>query len=289
MFSLPFLSPSTSICRSCRVAQWYSTCFPCMGSWLTTSNATPHPPPKKNPTKTKGRDEINGKVIFIHTDLAHSSSDGLPFRISWENFNSYTWAYSQLLFSPLPLGSRYQALSLCSAVCLCPGFVSSPPPLQQGPCLWLTWEKRKKEVFECGLTAPANIRTISAEYHSGRGKPVPQQDKGVQGQNNGEAEGSMLGHQCLPWRWSLKALPRALHQLPGTRAYQVKVLRWCLLAVPGEVTLGFCGEVNLGSGPSFIAFLGVWPARSLSPPKSDRVGFGTADFSFQNLLSHCRQ
>lgn len=34
-------------------------------------------------------------------------------------------------------------------------------------------------------------------------------------------------------------------------------------------------------GVSFIAFLSVWPAGSLSPPKSDGVGFGTADSPFR--------
>lgn len=109
---------------------------------------------------------------------------------------------------------------------------------------------------------------------------MPQQAKGLQGQNNVTAEGSVQDHQHSPRRQSLKALPRALHQLLGARAYKAKVLRWCLPVIPGEVILGFCGEVSLGSEPSFIAFLGVRPLGSFPPPKSDRVGLGTADSPF---------
>lgn len=113
---------------------------------------------------------------------------------------------------------------------------------------------------------------------------MPQQVKGLQGQNNVNAEGSVLGHQCSPGRQSRKVLPRVLHQLPGARAYKAKVLRWCLLVVPGEATLGFCGKVSLGSEPSFIVLLGVRPLGRFPPPKSDRVGLGTADSPFRTCF-----
>lgn len=93
--------------------------------------------------------------------------------------------------------------------------------------------------------------------------------KGLQGQTSVSVEGSGRDQQHLSQMQSRRA--RAPRRVPGIRAYKVKVLTWYLLVVPGEVILGFYGAVSLGSRPSFIAFLGVWPAERLSLPSQTEL------------------
>lgn len=100
--ALFLLSHSGCMHRACGAVQCFTTCCPFMCSWFTSSNVTLSLQ-KKKPHRNKRRDKINGKVISIHTYLTGSSSDGLAFRLSRENFTSYTWAVSQLRFFPSPL------------------------------------------------------------------------------------------------------------------------------------------------------------------------------------------